>query len=252
MQSITIGDTNTWQDLGLALANEDGQPIETNPPEFEGTYVELLGGGLLDLSDAYGEAAYGKREQTFEFLMKSRTKEGIEAEATKLMGLFHGQRFDYSLSWDEGYTYSGRWKVDSYANRGHFGTVSLSVVADPWKSAGSVTYVLEAASGGMSIPVENGRRRVRPVIEVPGTSIVAYGGQTWTLEAGTWTIDGLVLEPGESTITIDTAPELGDRLVSYWEGYFVGDLLGMTVKELSDPTGEAGGDAYVSFERFYL
>lgn len=248
---LVIDGINTYEDLGLLLANEGADPADLQPPEVRETLVDIPGGGFLDLSEAYGSVAFGQREQSFEFVLASHDGVAIEQEISTLLGLFHGQRCKFSLSWDADYTYTGRWNVESYENHGSFGTIALHVIAEPYKSAGIVTYTLLGGEG-IGLVIQNGHKRVRPTIIVENTSKVAYGGQEWTLDAGTWTIDELLLEPGESELVINTSPELGASLVGDYASSLVSALANKRIYELTNPDTSSGGNAYVSFERFYL
>lgn len=199
---IFIDGVGTWTDLGLELLMSP----EMDPPEVITHYVDIPGGPPLDLSEAYGDVAYGHREQVYELLLSARSPSAIEREKTRLSRLFHGRACDFTLSWDPGYTYHGRWTIDEYHNDRRAGTVKLHVVADPYKTAGEVTFRINGA-GGVRVRLPSGRCRVQPTIELYRQSVVSYEGRTWRLDPGTWRLEDLWFHLGDNVLCVDTTPE---------------------------------------------
>ena len=204
---LTIGGVATYDDLGLLLTSA----AEMDPPAPKTYTVDVPGSdGVIDLTEFAGDIAYNQRSQTFTFRVRGSSPSGFEQAKTRVSRLFHGRRLTFSLSWDAGWTYTGRWAIDSYATSRTGGTIVLKVTADPYKvrDDSPLTWLINAA-GGVTLTLPVGRRRVCPTIQVQRTTLVSHGGRTWTLEPGASRIRDLWLSLGDDELTINTYPEYG-------------------------------------------
>jgi len=207
---LTIGTIKTYDDLGLILLRD----FELSPPSPKTYIVDIPGGdGHIDLSEYSGDVAYSNRTQVFEFDVATRN---VETTKTKLSNLLHGKAFDYALSWDPGYTYHGRFTVSSYEDR-HCEKmrIKLTVDADPYKSKGELTWLVNAA-GGVEVLLPCGRKRQCPTFEVQRKTLINFGGTTYVFEAGAYIIRDLYLAQGDNTIIINTYPDYGS---TKWTSY---------------------------------
>ena len=201
---LTIGGVATYDDLGLLLTSA----AEMDPPAPKTYTVDVPGSdGVIDLTEFAGDIAYNQRSQTFTFRVRGSSPSGFEQAKTRASRLFHGRRLPFSLSWDAGWTYTGRWAIDSYATSRTGGTIVLKVTADPYKTRDDspITWLINAA-GGVTLTLPVGRRRVCPTIQVQRTTLVSHGGRTWTLEPGASRIRDLWLSLGDDELTINTYP----------------------------------------------
>jgi hypothetical protein len=204
---LTIGGISTYDDLGLLLTSA----AEMDPPTPKTYMVDVPGSdGVIDLTEFAGDVAFGQRTQSFTFHVRGSSPSGFEQAKTRVSRLFHGRRLPFSLSWDHGWTYLGRWAIDSYATSRTGGTITLKVTADPYKTRDDspMTWLVNAA-GGVTLTLPVGRRRVCPTIQVQRTTLVSHGGRTWTLQPGASRIRDLWLSLGDDELTINTYPEYG-------------------------------------------
>lgn len=224
MNHITFGDIDT-ADLGIKLYDT----LSTSPPEVKDAYVDLPGGdGSVDLTAASGGVRYRRRTMAYRGVVEVDGPERAEMAKTRLAGALHGAARDFTLSWDPGYTYRhGRAAVSDCEYVGGSMTFTITIVADPWKSASTMTLRLDAR-GGVRVPIENGTRSVCPTIEANHAAVVGYHGESWDLPPGAHRITDLWLDPGESELIVDTDPGAGE---SVWS-----DLGPRTWADLSDLT----------------
>lgn len=196
---------------------------ELNPPEKVTNYKDIPGmDGVLDLSEVLTEDInFGPRLQTIVFFVPD--DQDFEKTKTALSNFLDGRRFDYTFSFDPGYTYNGRFRVTEYSGwRNH--RIAVEIDADPWKRGEHKRYVVQGA-GGVPVYLENGRRHTKIWITVKNPTEVVYEDRVWILpEAGTWNIEDLRLLEGTSVIRLNTAPEMCDtswddlaRLYSRWD-----------------------------------
>ena len=143
----------------------DGYTLE--PPEPKTYTVDIPGGnGVIDLTEALtGDVAYKNRKQEFTFAVID--VKNFEKVKTEVSNFLHGRAFDYTMTMDPGYTYHGRFYVDSYSHEayanGLLGQFKITVDANPYKLKEHCAYRLNA-TGGKLYRIESGRRPVHPVL----------------------------------------------------------------------------------------
>lgn len=200
---------NKTRGTKLILTDE----TELNPPDKVTNYKDIPGmDGILDLSELLaGDMIFGIRHQTLVFFVPDELN--FEIVKTQLSNFLDGKKFDYTFSWDPGYTYNGRFRVTDYAgwrqNR-----IAVEVDAYPYKRGEHKRVVIKAAGGGEAV-VENGRKHVIPEITVQDEALVVYDDVAYELPGeGSYTANGLRLKEGRSVIRANTALDLCDTL---WE-----------------------------------
>lgn len=202
--TVIVDGVDICREFGCVYTDES----ERRPPEKRPNLVEIPGrDGSLDLSDMLtDDMVYGDRVETI--VLYVCEGEGFEQVKTRLSNFLDGGRFEYSYSFDPGYTLTGRFGVTSYAGW-RDRRIEIEVTAEPWKR-GPHFHAEAMGSGGTEIEVRNGRRRVSPVLTVGQATLVEYGGRAWEIpEAGEWTLD-LRLEPGVSSVYVNSAPTYCD------------------------------------------
>lgn len=209
---LAINGVYTYDDLGMLLT----AGTELDPPSPKTYTVDVPGSdGVIDLTEFAGDVTYNQRSQKFAFALRDSSTEGFEQTKTKISRLFHGRKLPFTLSWDQGWTYNGRWSIDSYDTLRTGGTIVLTVTADPYKTleGSPLTWLINGA-GGVELTLPVGRRRVCPTIEVQRESLVTHNGESWTLEPGASKIRDLWLEWGDNDLLIDTYPGYGNAVWS--------------------------------------
>ena len=244
--SLVVGGVDVLAKYGLVFTDD----YDLGFPEVKTSYVDLAGGdGSVDLTETSGAVRYKDRTQTFTLLVPRCTQREAEAMRTSLAALLHGRRYAYQLGVDPGYTYRGRFAIGQLTRIEHTAeTIPVTVVADPYKSAG-VTTLRFNARGGVRVPVSNGTRSVCPTIEVNHSAVVGYHGESWSLPPGAHRITDLWLDSGESEMVIDTDPTAGEVIWSDIGSKTWSDVADLTLAELA--IGSAGindSDAWETYK----
>jgi hypothetical protein len=196
---LYIDGRGTLDDYGMRML----QVPELNPPSVNTYIVKVAGGQPIDLSEYAGDISYADRAMEFDFDVSG----DAESKKTEISNWLHGRRKKFSLGWDNGYTYTGRFAISSYTDRLNGKTrIVVKVTADPYKSLGTQTYRFNG-NGGVTFDMPCGRKRACPTIEVYRDAIIGKDGRTWNLRAGTYKLRDLWLSSGSSEITVDTNPE---------------------------------------------
>lgn len=184
----------------------DGYTLE--PPEPKTYTVDIPGGnGVIDLTEALtGDVAYKNRKQEFTFAVID--VKNFEKVKTEVSNFLHGRAFDYTMTMDPGYTYHGRFSVDSYSHEayanGLLGQFKVKVDANPYKLKEHCAYRLNA-TGGKLYRFESGRRPVHPVLECSQPCFVAFKGVETVIPAGTYRLNDIVFYNGVNEIYLNTS-----------------------------------------------
>lgn len=235
MNEITVeGVGPLRQALNMVL--EDGWDLGVPQPRQR--LVEIPGrSGSLDLAGAMGGPFYGDREQSFRFLVRTTDQATARRRITRAL---HGRRLGYACTMDPGYRYEGRWAVTGFEVLGRTAMiVSVEVVADPYKSLGTMTYRLNAL-GGRLYRLEGGDMPVRPTIECKTPTTVVFDGRETRVASGTWRLNDVLFEAGWNELYVNSW-EVADTDWSYVADLTWDDVEGMTWDELGRlATGAVG------------
>lgn len=243
-KTITVGGVDVCGRFGLLLTS-----CTLAPPAPKTYTVDIPGGdGEVDVTEAVsGDVAYQRREMSFELFCHEGD---FERAKTAVSNFLHGRRLDFSLSWDEGYTYTGRWAVDSYASVARNGTIALTVSADPYKLKERRTVAVEAA-GGATVTLECGRKRQCPTFECASEFLVDWDGGTARLQAGSWRVRDLWLAQGDNELWLDSMPGQGDALISDWATKKLSSLADKRIGDLfwkTKPATDAAHTVYITYD----
>lgn len=221
---LIVGGVDLSTRFGMLLS--DGYKLD--PPEPKTYVVDIPGGnGKLDLTDSLlGDTAYNNRKQEFEFYIIN--VENFERVKSQISNFLHGKSFDYEMTMDPDYIYTGRFTINGYSHKaystGITGIVKVTVDAKPFKRLPDKVYKIKAI-GGQMVYLNSGRMRVRPIIESDGYLKVGYKGKIYTLAQGTWRINDILFEQGVNEIYFNsyniynlTWKQLKDNAVT-WEKF---------------------------------
>lgn len=199
MLDIIVGGKSLYHDFLFVVEVE-----KLEPPEPKFYSVDVPGGnGKIQLTTAvFGDTAYHNRVQEFKLTLRDMN-EDFERWKTKLSNFLHGREFDYTFSWDEGYTYHGWFSVSSYERRGNLKQVTLKVDADPYKTKGVKTYKLNA-NGGNVYRFESGRKQVQPVFECSNPTIIGFGDVEFMLPQGAYKCPDIWFKEGWNEVYINS------------------------------------------------
>lgn len=196
---LIVGGVDLSTKFNMILS--DGYTL--NPPKPKTYVVDIPGGnGKLDLTNTLlGDTAYDNRSQEFEFYIFN--VEDFEKVKTEVSNFLHGRSFDYEMTMDPGYTYTGRFTISGYEHTTHdagiIGIIKISIDAKPFKRAKDRIYKINAV-GGVTASFESGRKRVRPAIETESALKVIYNGKLQILPQGSWSINDLLFTSGVNEV----------------------------------------------------
>lgn len=183
----------------------DGYTLE--PPEPKTYTVDIPGGnGVIDLTEALtGDVAYKNRKQEFTFAVID--VKNFEKVKTEVSNFLHGRAFDYTMTMDPGYTYHGRFSVDSYSHaayaNGLLGQFKITVDANPYKLKEHCAYRLNA-TGGKLFRFESGRRPVHPTVECTQPTWFTWNGKEQLVPAGTYRLNDIVFNDGINELYVNS------------------------------------------------
>lgn len=225
---LVIGGVDVFDRFGLVIEDLYELPIARAK-----TYsVDVpAASGVIDLSEAMGDIAYENRTMSF-ILAKLGLRSPSEFEfiKTEFANFINGRKFDYSISIDPGYVYSGRFLIDENYSSMHIGRIKISIDTDPYKLKETCTYRVNAA-GGIMIALESGRMPVCPTFEFASETIVACGDAYAQMQPGSYKVNDLWLHEGINEIYLNSY--LGDGNVTAER--YIDDIIGMHAdKRISD------------------
>lgn len=198
--------------------------------------VDIPGSGTLDLTESlFGDVAYENRTQEFVYYILAPYEDYTKV-LTKVANFLHGKRFDYRLTMDDPYIYTGRFTVEQNQHTpGYYlslgptdvaGTFKIKVDVDPWKLREKKIYRLNAC-GGKLYHFESGRKPVRPIIETEQVTTVVWKDRTIEVPAGTFILNDVLFEEGVNELYINSYELQTIR----WENLAVGGSNAMTWSE---------------------
>lgn len=179
-----------------------------SPPEPKTTTVEIPGrDGVLDLTESLiGDITYNNRSMTFTFLIVDL--EQFEVIKTQVSNALHGRKFNFEMTMDPGYTYTGRFKITSYThmatwNHGICGYIEVEIDAEPYKLKSHYVYNLNATGGAM-FHLESGRKKVHPIIELTAPARIRFKNVVYRVGAGRFQLNDVLFEDGINDIYINS------------------------------------------------
>lgn len=192
---------NLYTRWGLLLTGE----TELGTAEPKTYTVDIPGGnGVIDLTDALADdVVYDNREINLVLIAET---DDYTTLRNNIYNTLHGQRKEFSFSFDPEYTYTGRFNVEEITRIGFdFVQVNITVTADPYKSKGTQTYKLNA-TGGKMYRFESGRCKVRPIIECSQVCFVRSlpDGNETVIPAGTYRLNDVLFTQGFNELWVNT------------------------------------------------
>ena len=179
-----------------------------SPPEPKTTTVEIPGrDGVLDLTESLiGDVTYNHRSMTFTFLIVDL--EQFEVVKTQVSNALHGRKFNFEMTMDPGYTYTGRFKIKSYTHmatwsHGICGYIEVEIDAEPYKLKSHYVYNLNATGGAM-FNLESGRKKVHPIVEISAPARIRFKDVVYRIGAGRFQLNDILFEEGINEIYINS------------------------------------------------
>lgn len=214
---VTIDGKHCLDDLGMYLTE-----AVISPPEVRTNYVDIPGrDGQLDLSTALdGEIHYQNRTISLTFVSTSALSGMSWPEFfSSMASLLHGQKAILAFDGDDGWYYSGRGAISSYEMDGTRWTLKVDFSCDPWRYKEEQTEVSASLTEeDTEISLSCDRMPVVPTITVDAETVLTWGADSYTVDAGSHRLPGIRLTEGTHTLKARTTAGTGTITITYQEG----------------------------------
>lgn len=195
---LTVGGTDV-----CAAVNGVVTRFGEKAPEPKVIKVDIPAGADLDITEALGMVAYHNGTHTIELLVTGGTEAERAERCRILTALLHGKRDDYTISWDSGYTYTGRFAVEHERLSKYASRSVVTVDRAPWKRHSRESVDVNCHPSG-SYTLEGSARyhTVQAVMPQAGTTKVGGESAVTRDAAGTYTLASDLYESTKLTFTV--------------------------------------------------
>ena len=170
---VTLNDISA-STFGLRLSTYS---IEKPAPKT--AYIDIpFGDGAADLSMASGEMKYSMRKITM-ILQGIMNTEELEALATSIANMLHGQKVKIKFDKDSDYYYYGRISV-AYVKTKSMGEILIEALCEPYKYKTLPTTQSFNVAGSQVVNLLNDRMRAFPKITTTAPFTVTHDGITYS------------------------------------------------------------------------
>lgn len=209
-----FGGVHSYRDLHLLQASVDVQPAEPKT-----NFIDIPGAdGSKDFTESpAGRVVYNTREIIW--MYKLYPGDDWVAKYTQVSNALNGRSCRITLDEDPEYYYLGRVIVEKHAADGILHTITVKAICQPYKLRQTVTQVaVGLTTDNRTIVLVNDRRPVVPTITVTAAVTLLWGGDTFTLAAGTHKVLDIMLLEGVNQLQAKTTTGTGTITVEYQEG----------------------------------
>lgn len=209
MNGMWFDDIHSYEDLNLVLS-----AVYIPPAVAKTNYIEIPGGdGTVDLTEAFGEVKYNDRECSFTFTVFPG--DDFEEKKREVSNRLNGKRCKITLDKDPEFYWDGRCFLDDYATDRNLLQIVVRAIVRPYKMKQVETKAVFPAGEATTKRLLNGRKTVIPTITNTATADIVFGGQTYTIKAGTHRLLNIELVEGENVVMVTSSKEV---LFAYREG----------------------------------
>lgn len=210
-RGITFNNIHSFRNLNLLLSK-----AEIPPAVPKTNFIEIPGSDtIIDLTEALGDVNYSSRECKFTFTMNPSgdlSEGAFEAKKTEVSNALNGLACTIILDKDPGYFYKGRCIVDEYLSDKKIRQFVVKATVHPYKYKKELTVVSVTAGSHILL---NDRMPVVPSVKTTEETKLTFGGNTYSVNAGTHKILDIQLKQGENAVTVETN---GTVTFTYQEG----------------------------------
>ena len=193
---VTFDGTNLKTAYGLQYSS-----FEEELPEPKVIKVDIPAGVDLDITDSLGRLGYHDGKHVLKFLLYGDTEEERLEKKRDLISKLHGKRASYVLSWDDGYTYTGRAKVSVEHLFENADVLTLEIDRSPWRVGTQETVDVNChPSGSYTLQGSQRYSSVSVVMLQGGTTKVGSNAAVTRSGAGTYSLADYLY--GDTTITV--------------------------------------------------
>ena len=191
---------------GTDICAEYGAVISTfaeTLPEPKVIKVDIPAGADLDITEALGAMGYHNGTHTLGVLVKADSEKARRDAVRAIVALLHGKRMDYQLTWDAGYTFTGRFAVAVERRSPLASWLTITSDRSPWKRHSRESVVIDCHPSG-SYTLEGSVRyhTVQAILKQAGTTKVGDEAAVARDAAGTYTLAADVYGGTEITATV--------------------------------------------------
>lgn len=198
MKGIRFNNLHTYDDLHMILTTK-----EIGSPAVKEQKIDIAGAdGVLDMTDFFGDVNYDNVHHVFTFSVIGKAS-AFPPAFSAIKNALHGKKCRIVMDDDPAFYYIGRIHVGNFTNERNIGQIQIECDCEPWKYKRNETIVTYTIDGTKSFFLTNGRKRAVPVITASDTMTILYGGYSWTVDAGTYTITEMELKHGDNAVTVD-------------------------------------------------
>jgi hypothetical protein len=181
---ITFDGTNLKTAYGLQYSS-----FEEELPEPKIIKVDIPAGLDLDITDALGVVGYHNGTHTLKFLLYGDTQAERLERKQAIIAKLHGKRASYTLSWDSGYTYTGRAKVSVEHLFDNADLLTVEIDRSPWKTRTRESVDLNAhPSATYTLEGSTRYHTVQAILRQSGMTKVGSDAVVERAAAGTYTL----------------------------------------------------------------
>lgn len=181
---ITFDGTNLKTAYGLQYSS-----FEEELPEPKVIKVEIPAGLDLDISDSIGVLGWHNGKHVLKFLLYGDTQAERLEKKQAVIAKMHGKRANYTLSWDNGYTYTGRAKVSVEHLFDNADVITIEIDRSPWKVHSQESIDLNAhPSASYTLQGSTRYHNIRAKLLQAGTTKIGSEAAVTRSAAGTYTL----------------------------------------------------------------
>lgn len=173
--TVTVAGVDICAEFDAVLSK-----FEQEPPQAKIITVDIPAGVDLDITNAIGATAFHNGLHRFVFAI---TGADVVARARQLKNRVHGVYKTYSLSWEQGYSYVGRWQVTNMERVSYDAElVTIEVSHYPFKTKQEVIDILANPRG--SYRIEGSNHYTDIGIKLMQSGSVTFGSSTTNYSEG--------------------------------------------------------------------
>ena len=210
MNGVTFGEYHSYNELSLILTNKT---IGKAEPKTSEVNIEGMD-GVLDLTEYFGDVKYKNRKLTFEFSTIIPMNEFLNLYSN-IQNKLNGKYLKIILDEDPDFYYIGRIKVNDWKSNKRIGKITIEADCEPYKYRLRETVLNYVLTGKNDLYLDNLKRLVVPIITTDSEIQITFEERSYSLSAGTWEIDDIILKPGINKITVTGT---GNITFEYKEG----------------------------------
>lgn len=209
---VKFGIYHSSNDLSLFLNSKS-----IGVPQAKENRIDIpAADGSLDLTEFFGGVKYDDRELSFTFTKISGDFVDVFSD---IQNKLHGKKMNIVLDSDINYYYKGRVFVKKWSSNATTGLIDIECICEPYKLKTYATVIEETIGieGGILIACANERMATVPTITVNAAVTIEFGSSSFSVLAGTHTINSIVFIEGNNLLTF-TGASGTEISIEYQEG----------------------------------